>query len=355
MRGLILLIACTNVANLLMARTADRATEFSIRSALGASRARISQQLLTECVLLSLAACAAGLFIAFWTTSIAAAFQPAALASQAYSILDGRVLGFAIVASVLSGLLFGVLPSLYASRVQTLGTRGSSDTRGSRLIRETLVAAQVMLTIVLLTASISVGRAFAHLMHIDRGFDCSGLATVNVSLEGTTHQTDASRLGYFQEALARVRRLPGVRSASATEFLPLYATGFIGGRFRMNGRPATESSMVVPVFPDYFRTMRGRILWGREFTGAEMQSNARVAVVNERFAGEFGPPADALGGEIAIGNDPPWRIVGVVKSMDYMTEGANGNQIFIPDDSPGAAFSRLSWFGSMAAPKTASP
>ncbi len=258
---LILLIACTNVANLLMARTADRATEFSIRSALGASRARISQQLLTECVLLSLAACTAGAFIAFWTTSIAARLQPAPLASQAYSILDGRVLWFAIAASVLSGLLFGVLPSLYASRVQTFGTRGSSDNRGSRLIRETLVAAQVMLTIVLLTASISVGRAFAHLMHIDRGFDRNGLATVNVSLEGTTHQTDASRLGYFQEALARVRRLPGVRSASATEFLPLYATGFMGGRFRMNGRPAGESSMVVPVMPDYFRTMGGRILW----------------------------------------------------------------------------------------------
>ncbi len=336
--ALILLIACMNVANLLMARTIDRAKEFSIRSALGASRGRISQQLLTECVLLSLAGCIAGLFIAFWTTSVAAKLQPAPLASQGYSILDGRVLGFAIIASAFSGLFFGVLPSVYASRVQMLGTHGSSDPHGARLMRQTLVAAQVMLTIVLLTASISVGRAFAHLMHIDRGFNCSGLATVNVSLEGTTHQTDASRLGYFQEALARVRRLPVVRSASATEFLPLYATSFIGGRFRMNGRPATESSMMVPVFPDYFRTMRGHLLWGREFTGAEMQSHARVAVVNDRFAGEFGPPADALGGEISIGTDLPWRIVGVVKSMDYMTEGANGNQIFIPDNSPGGSF-----------------
>ena len=336
--AMILLIACTNVANLLLARTADRATEFSIRSALGASRARILQQLLTECVLLSVAACAAGLLISVWTVSAAAKLQPAPLASQAYSLLDGRVLGFAIAASVLSGLLFGVLPSTYASRVQTLGIRGSSDTRGARLIRETLVAAQVMVTIILLTGSIAVGRAFAHLMHTDRGFDRSGLATVNVSLEGTTHRTAASRLGYFQEALARVRRLPAVRSASATEFLPLYATSFMGGRFRMNGRPATESSMLVPVMADYFRTMGGRILWGREFTGGEIQSNARVAVVNDRFAGEFGPPADAVGSEIAIGNNPPWRIVGVVKSMDYMTEGANGNQIFIPDNSPGGSF-----------------
>ena len=96
--------------------------------------------------------------------------------------------------------------------------------------------------------------------------------------------------------------------------------------------------MLVPVMADYFRTMGGRILWGREFTGGEIQSNARVAVVNDRFAGEFGPPANAVASEIAIGNNPPWRIVGVVKSMDYMTEGANGNQIFIPDSSPGGGF-----------------
>ncbi|PYT21186.1 MAG: hypothetical protein DMG57_39450 [Acidobacteria bacterium] len=186
---LILQIACTNVANLLMARITDRATEPSIRSALGASRARISQQLLTECVLLSLGASIAGIFLAFWTTSIAAKLQRAPLASQAYSILDGRVLSFAIAASVLSGLLFGVLPLLYASRVHTFGTRGATGNRGSRLIREALVAAQVMLTIVLLAASISVGRAFVKLMSIDRGFDSRGLVTVNVALEGTNSST----------------------------------------------------------------------------------------------------------------------------------------------------------------------
>jgi len=336
---LILLIACTNVANLLMARTADRAIEFSTRSALGASRARISQQLLTECVLLSLAACTAGIFIALWTTSIAAAFQPAALASQAYSILDGRVLFFAIVASTLSGLLFGILPSLYASRSQTLGTRDSSDTRSARLIRETLVAAQVMLTIILVTASISVGRAFLDLMHMDRGFDRSGLVTVNVSLEGTNHEDDARRLAYFEEGLARIRRLPGVRSASGTEFLPIYATGFIGGPFGMDRRPAKESSMLVPVMPDYFRTMGGRILRGREFSELETQGDAKVAVVNDRFAGEFGSPADALGHEVTIGNDPPLRIVGVVKGMDYMTDGANVNQIYVPAHALGGFFS----------------
>jgi predicted permease len=336
---LILLIACTNVANLLLARTADRATELSIRSALGASRARLSQQLLTECVLLSLAASIAGIFVAFWTASIAAKLQPAPLASLAYSILDGRVLAFAIAASVLSGLLFGVLPSLYASRVHTFGTRGSTADRGSRLMREALVAAQVMLSIILLAASISVGRAFVKLMSIDRGFDSSGLVTVNVSLEGTTHQLDNRRLAYFQEALARIRRLPGIRSASATEFLPIYATSFMGGLFGMDGGPANESSMVVPVFPDYFRTMGGRILRGREFTEEEVRSDARVAVVNELFASEFGSPADTVGRQVTTGNSPSWRIIGVVKGMDYMADEPNAPQIFVPAQSPGGFFS----------------
>jgi predicted permease len=336
---LILLIACTNVANLLMARTADRATELSIRSALGASRARLLQQLLTECLLLSLVASITGLVVAFWTTSVAAKFQPSALASQVYSILDSRVLCFALAASVLSGLLFGILPSLYAGRVLTPGTRGSTGNHSSRLIREALVAAQVMVTIVLLAGSISLGRAFTNLMRIDRGFDWTGLVTVNVSLEGTTHSLGNRRLAYFQEALDRIRRLPGVLNASETEFLPIYATGFIGGPFGLDGRPARQNSMLVPIFPDYFRTMGARILRGSEFTGAEAQGDAKVAIVNELFASEFGSPADALGRKVTIGNDPPLKIVGVVKAMDYMTDGANSSQIFVPAQSPGGFFS----------------
>jgi putative ABC transport system permease protein len=335
---LILLIACTNVANLLMARTADRATELSIRSALGASAARISQQLLTECVLLSLAASVAGLLLAYWTTAIAAKVQPVPLASQAYSILDGRVLLFAIAASVLSGLLFGVLPSLYASRVHTLGVRGSTGSRGARLIGEALVASQVMLTIVLLAASISVGRAFINLMRMDRGFDRNGLVTVNVSLDGTTHEDAGRRVAYFQEALARIRRLPGVRSASATEFLPIYATTFMGGQFGIDGLPAKENSMINPVFPDYFRTMGGRILRGREFTEAEIRSDAKVAVVSDLFASEYGLPGDIVGRRVTSGNDV-WRIVGVVKGMDYMADEPNGPQVFVPAESPGGFFS----------------
>jgi predicted permease len=335
---LILVIACTNVANLLMARTADRSPELSIRSAMGASRARLSRQLLTECLLLSLAASVAAICLAFWTTSIGAKFQPAALASQAYSILDGRVLVFAVAVAAASAVMFGLLPSVYATRIRSPRTHGLTDSRGARLIRESLVAFQVMLTIILLAGSISVGRAFLKLMSVDRGFTTSGLVTANVSLEGTVYQTEARRLGYFQEALERIRRLPGVRSASSTEFLPLYATAFIGGPFRLGGRQASQSSMVVPVFTAYFRTMGGRLLAGREFAEAELRGNARVAVVNDLFASEFGPPDTAVGRTISMGGDS-WRVVGVVKRMDYMAEGANSSQVFVPSHSPGSFFS----------------
>jgi predicted permease len=335
---LILLIACTNVANLLMARTADRAAELSIRSALGASRARIAQQLLTECLLLSLVAAFAGLLVAFWTTSLAAKVQPAPLSAQSYSILDGRVLAFTVAVAIVSSVLFGVSPSLYAGRVHAFEARGSSSARGTRFVRETLVAAQVMLTIILLTASVSVGRAFLTMMRTDRGFDVKGLVTASVSLDGTTRGLDGRQLPYFEEALDRIRRLSGVRSASETEFLPLDATGFVGGPFGLDGRPAKQNSTMVPVMSDYFKTMGGRILCGREFTDAEVRSGASVVVVNERFALEFGSAADALDHQVTQENNPPWKVIGVVKGMDYMTDTmdtAHANQIFVPAHSPG--------------------
>lgn len=335
---LILLIACSNVANLLMARTADRATELSIRFALGASRARIAQQLLTECSLLSFVAAVTGLLVAFWTTSIAAKVQPAPLSTQTYSILDGHVLGFAAAVAIASSVLFGILPSLYAGRVHAFGARGSSGTRSARLIRETLVAGQIMLTIILLTASVSVGRAFINLMRTDRGFDMKRLVTVSVSLDGTTRGVEGHKLPYFEQALDRIRRLPGVRSASETEFLPLDATGFVGGPLGLDGRPAKQNSTVVPVMSDYFKTMGGKILYGREFNDAEVRSDAKVVVVNERFAMEFGSPPDALDHQVTSGKNALWKIVGVVKGMDYMTdtmETAHSNQIFVPAHSPG--------------------
>jgi putative ABC transport system permease protein len=337
---LVLLIACTNVANLLIARTSDRAAELSLRSALGASRARLARQLFTECLLLSVVATLAGLLIASWTTSLAAQVEPPPLGAQSYSILDGRVLAFTLVVSVMTTLALGVLPSLYVGRFHAFRSRTSSRPRGSRLVPQSLVAAQVMLTMILLAASVCLGRAFFHLMRTDRGYEVKGVVTVAVSLEGTTHHLDKRQLPYFEEVLARIRSLPGVRAASATEFLPLYASAFVGGPFGLDGRPAQRSSCLVPVLSGYFQTMGGRILYGREFTDAEVRSGADVAVVNERFAAGFGAPKDAVGHQLT-NRESTRKIVGVVRGMEYETDPttANGNQVFVPSETPGGFFS----------------
>ena len=189
-------------------------------------------------------------------------------------------------------------------------------------------------------------------MRIDRGYDVKGVVTVSVSLDGTTHQLDKRQLPYFEQVLDRIRSLPGVRAASATEFLPLYASAFVGGPFGMDGRPAKLNSTMVPVLSGYFQTMAGRILCGREFTDAEVRSGANVAVVNERFAAEFGGPQEVLGHQLTIEGELPRKIVGVVKGMDYETDPttANGNQVFIPSATP-AASSRPSWCAWMVGRK----
>jgi putative ABC transport system permease protein len=338
---LVLVLACTNVANTLSARTLDRMPELSVRSALGASEGRLARQLFTESLLLATVATLAGLAIAYWTTALAAKMEPRTLAAQSYSILDVRVLGFTLVVSLVTAVMFSMLPSLYLRRVRTFGIRNSCRPPGSRLVRETLVGAQVMLTIIFLAASVSLGRAFVHLMRIDRGYDVRDLVTVNVSLEGTTHQLHKGQVPYFEEVLDRIRHLSGVRAASATEFLPLYASAFVGGPFGLDGRPAARNSTLIPVMSGYFQTMGGQILYGREFTDAEIRSGAGVAVVNERFAAGFGAPEDAVGHRLTIDGDSPRSIVGIVKGMEYETDPtlAGGNQVFIPSANPGGFFS----------------
>jgi putative ABC transport system permease protein len=338
---LVLVLACANVANTLSARTLDRMPELSIRSALGASDGRLAQQLFTECLLISMVATLAGLLIAYGTTSLAAKVEPHLLAAQSYSTLDARVLGFTLIVSVMTALLFSLWPWLYLRRVRTFGTRSSCRPPGSRLLRETLVGAQVTLTIIFLAGSVSLGRAFVHLMRIDRGYDVRNLVTVNVSLEGTTHQLDNRQLPYFEEVLNRIRQLTGVRAASATEFLPLYASAFVGGPFGLDGRPAARNSTLIPVMSGYFQTMGGKILYGREFTDAEIRAGATVAVVNERFASGFGAPEGAVGHLLTIDGDSTRRIVGIAKGMEYETDPtlASGNQVFIPSATPGGFFS----------------
>ena len=339
---LILLIACANLGNLMLARTADRQHELSIRSAVGASRARLIQQLLTECLLLALISAALGLVVAFWASATAARVQPGFLPSQTYSVLDVRVLGFMAGIAVISAILFGSLPAWSVGQAHSFVARGSTELNRSRIVREVLVASQIALAVVLLTGSVSVARAFSHALHADRGFKTDGLVTVSVSLDGTTHASAAQQFAYFEEALARVRRLPGVRHASATQFLPLDAIGFLGGPYAMDGRrsePGTGTD-VIPVMSDYFAATGGHILYGREFTDAEVRFDAKVALINDTLAKLSLGTTDVVGHVLTDPAGHPRRIIGVLKSVDFMDQwiseifDINPPEAFIPEHSP---------------------
>ncbi len=339
---LILLIACANLANLMLARTADRQHELSIRSAIGASRARLIQQLLTEYFSLALVSAVLGLVVAFWITLITAKVQPAALPSQSYSILDFRVLAFMAGTAVLSAVLFGILPALTVGQAHSFAARGSIKLRSSWLIRQLLVAAQIMLTVVLLTASASMVRAFSHVLQVDHGFKTDGLITVSVSLDGTTRSSSAQQFEYFEETLSQVRRLSGVRYASATQFLPLDATGFIGGPYAVDGypsKPGTGTDML-PIMSDYFAATSGKLRYGREFTDAEVRSDAKVTIVNDTFAKLSLGTTDVLGHMVTDADGRTRKIIGVVKSVDFMEQwisdvfDTDPPEIFVPEHSP---------------------
>jgi putative ABC transport system permease protein len=337
----VLMIACANVASLLLARNTGRVGELSIRSALGATAGRLARQLITECLVLSIISTFVGLLLAYWITTVATRIQPPPLEGEAYSIFDGPALVFVFAISTVTVLMFGALPSLYFGRFGVSSSRKTSATFALRKAHVVLLSVQVVLAIILLAGSVSLERAFGNLMRTDRGYDVANLVTINVSLDGTVHQLDKRQLPYFEEVLERIRSTPDVGSASATEFLPLYASAFIGGPFGVDGVAAARSSTRIPILSGYFSTMGTPVLSGREFTDAEVRSGAAVAIVNERFATNFGPAEQIVGHQLTLGTEKPLRIVGVVKGMEYETDPtlANGNQVFVPAATPGSFFS----------------
>src|SRR5579884_1476828 len=304
--ALILLMACLNLANLLLARTLDRSNEMTIRAALGASRARLIQQLLTESVCAALLAAVAGLLVAAWAERLASAVQPAPLAEQAYTILDWRVLAFALGVAVLTGIAFGVLPALSIGRARGSSMLIRSAAAGPRTARtrNVLMAAQVALTIVLLTSSIALGRAFLGLLRVDNGYAVRNIITMSVSLAGSPYEKDDRALAWYDEVMRRVRAVPGVVSASATEFLPLNSTAYMGGEFPFAGAPTGRFALLLRVMPDFFQTMGGRVLRGREFQTRDLKAGVSVAVVSDEFARNSGDPRSVVGRTLMIFGRP---------------------------------------------------
>jgi len=313
--GLLLLLACANVANFMLAHTLGREQELMIRTALGASRARLVQQLLTETVLLSSVAAALGLLVAWWTTGTALAVQPAQLASQAYSILDWQVLAFAALLSVGTGVLFGAGPVLYVSRrMFAVTAKTATPVRRHMRFRNALILLQVAVTIVLVTASAALGRTFVTLLRIDNGYALQSVATMSVSFAGTSYMGAQSRV-YLDEAVRRLRDLPQVVSVSATQFLPLATEGYGAGRFNIDGVGVETLATTVPIAPDYFAALGGHLVSGREFTPQDMAGTEPIAIVNEEFARAFGDPRSLVGRTITGSKFEPRRIIGVVRGM----------------------------------------
>ena len=336
--ALLLLLACANVANLLLGRTVARSSELMIRAALGASRARLTQQLLTEALVLSLVATGAGLLVARWTTALATAVQPALLSSQAYTILDWRVLIFSIGLAVATALVFGVGPAVYASRAGVVAAARSS-TPGARhtRTRAVLIATQIAVTITLLTGSIALGRAFLALLSIDNGFEMKSIASLSVSLAGTPYQGGERAWLYLRDVFRRVEQVPGVKAVSGTEALPLNIDAFMGGHYNVDGSGPAPMSTVAFVAPGFFEVMGTPMIAGREFTFQDLETTEPIVVVNEEFARAHGEPAALIGRMVTAERGPSLRIVGVARGMRYAGPAyETGPQIFRVSRAPRA-------------------
>jgi putative ABC transport system permease protein len=325
----VLLIACANVANLMLARAASRSKEIAIRAALGAGSRRIVRQLLTESLLLSLAGGVLGVGLAAWGVDALVALSPPNLLGAAQVGVSLPVLGFTLAVSVLTGVVFGLLPALEASRTDAGDAlkeagRGNTSSR-SRRARSAFVVAQVALALVLLVGAGLLVRSFNRLTAVDPGFDPRNLLTMRVNLPARKYKEDPQVVNFFRQATAQMASLPGVRSVSVANYLPFY-TG-LGARtdFRIDGQPApphgSEPSTDVRVTDEnYFAALGIPVLQGRTFTAQEATEDRHTIIISEALARRYFPGESPLGKRIAVDmmDEPPMNeIVGVVGDVRY--------------------------------------
>jgi putative ABC transport system permease protein len=319
--GFVLLIACANVANLLLARAAGRGREIAVREALGASRGRIVRQLLTESMLIALAGGALGLLLAAWGIDFLAALDPGTIPRVAEVDVDGRVLGFTLATSVLTGLAFGLFPALRAS-AQDLNTalkEGGQDRSGERGrgFRSTLVVLEAALALVLLIGAGLLARSFVRLQEVSLGFEPRGVTALQISLPKSRYPEAAQARDFVGRLIERVATLPGVTAAGAASTVPMFG-GNTMTAFTVEGRPSQpgeyEAADFRVVTPGYLDTLGVPLLRGRGLTPADDEGAPPVLVINETFARRYWPGEDALGKRIAIRGveGEPHTVVGVV-------------------------------------------
>ncbi|HET7622584.1 MAG TPA: ABC transporter permease [Gemmatimonadaceae bacterium] len=308
--GLVLLIACANVANLLLVRAAARESEMAVRTALGAGRGRIVRQLVTESVLLAAAGAALGVVLASWAVSAVVAFGPRGLPRLDEISIDGRVLIFAAGVALLTGVLFGLAPAVQAARANTGeslrdGPRGSSR-GGAQRTRDALVVVEMALAVVLLIGAGLLMRSFIRLVNVDPGFRSEQLVTFNLTLPDTKYPFDRHRLAFSTELRERLRELPGTKDVAVSYGRPLERMGVITA-FEVEGRPASTPenrsvSGLQPASAEYFSTLGIPLVRGRLYTASDDRREAPpVVLINEALARRYFATEDPIGRRITLG------------------------------------------------------
>ena len=339
--GFVLIIACANVANLLLARAASRQKEIAIRTALGAGRWRIIRQLLTESVVLALAGGIGGLLLATWGVDALRAASVDSLPTTAQIDLDRQVLLFTLFISLITGVVFGLAPALGASKPDlndTLKEGGRGATAGGRraTVRSLLVVSEIALSLVLLISAGLLVKSFWRLLNTDPGFAAQNLLTMQLALKANEGE-GGKVLNFFRELEGRVAALPGVEAAAYSNGLPLL--GASDTSFAIEGRPQPEpgkqpQTMLYATSPDYLRAMGIRLIKGRFFTAQDTQRSQRVAVIDEAFARQQFPDEDPIGQRIAgDGDAPSAEIVGVVAHVKHFGLDADESiqaQLYFP-------------------------
>lgn len=341
--GLVLLIACFNIANLLLVRAAERRREIAVRLALGASRGRLIRQLLTESILLSLLGGLAGLLIALWTARLIVAFKPPLPIPLNLDVpLDWRVLAFTLGIALLTGILCGLAPALQSTRpgvVSALKDEEVSLMRHHRKLglRNVLVVAQVAISALLLVGSGLFLRSLGNAQSIDPGFKLRKGVAVQVALELGGAYDEVKGRAFYDRLLERVRALPGVRSASLAEHLPLGLNIHVSD-VEIEGRPKPRKGEELEsdrggVVPGYFATLGIPLVAGRDFTAADRPGAQRVAIVNETAARRFWPGESPLGKRLRFGEKGEWQtVVGVAKDGKYRTLGEAPRAFVYPNN-----------------------
>jgi putative ABC transport system permease protein len=316
----VLLIACANVANLLFARSNARQKEIAIRTALGAGRSRIIRQLLTESVLLGIAGGILGVLLAVWGLDLLLAVGENSIPRVKEIRLDGWVLGFSLLISIATGLIFGLVPALQASRPDLNdalkeGSRGASGSLRSNRTRSVFVIAEVAICLVLLIGAGLMMKSFSRLLNVSPGFNPENVLSVNVALSGSRYRDGASVSGFYKQTLERLSALPGVQSASIVTALPM--AGSFGSRyFGIEGRPPQPpgqgfNANTNLATPGYFATMHIPLLEGRDFEEGDVRGTPDVVVINQEAVRRYWPDESPIGQRITFENRTR-TVIGVV-------------------------------------------